>query len=218
MWKARSIHHSFSSQTSPGFTSPGAFTVRPCCSANTLNTGWRKPIHRPDVGLVRGDVVALGADAHGQDVVREPGRLATRRGEGDVAADQLLVREHLQPREAVRVRPHRVVDAREVGVEPAPPLLQEVGQQDRQLVVRASGYSIGQVSSFQLRRAGGGFFGGTGMNLFHPFGLVPPSVPDRSGEHVQQQQAPRRLPATLVARRRMPASCGMRAVRERLGR
>ena len=47
MWKARSIHHSFSSHTSPGLTCQVRSTVWPCCSANTLNTGWRKPIHRP---------------------------------------------------------------------------------------------------------------------------------------------------------------------------
>ena len=62
-----------------------------------------------------------------------------------------------------------------------------------------SGYSIGQVRSFQ-RPWGAGLRGVTGMNLFHPLALVPPSVPTlpvsttRNCRHRATCQPPR-LPA-----------------------
>ena len=62
----------------------------------------------------------------------------------------------------------------------------------------ASGYSIGHVSSFH-RPCGWTGLGGTGMNLFQPFGLVPPSVPTEPVSTFEEPQAAGHLPAALVA-------------------
>ena len=88
------------------------------------------------VRLLAHRVVALGAETHRQDVVGEPRRLAPGRRQRDVQADLVLVGQHLHPREAVRIRPHRVVDAREVHVELAAVLLEEVRQQEAHLEER----------------------------------------------------------------------------------
>src|SRR5215469_10369563 len=86
------------------------------------------------VRLVRVQVVTLRADAHRQHVVSEEGCLAPGGREGNMEADPGLVREHFDPPEAVGVRPHRVVDAREVDLEAAAALREEVRQQERELV------------------------------------------------------------------------------------
>ena len=79
------------------------------------------------VRLVGVQVVTLRAVSHREDVVREVGRFVPRRRERHVQAHLLLVRERLDPAEAVRIRPHRVVDAGEVHVELPAPLSEEVG-------------------------------------------------------------------------------------------
>ncbi len=56
----------------------------------------------------------LAPHAHGQDVVGKIGRLTPGRRERHVEPNELLVAEHLDPGTSIRVRPHRVVDAREV--------------------------------------------------------------------------------------------------------
>ena len=86
--------------------------------------------------LVGVQVVPLGAEPHRQHVVGEEGGLAPGRGERDVETDEALVGERLDPREPVGVRPDGVVDAREVHLEAAAPLLQEVRQEERELVQR----------------------------------------------------------------------------------
>ena len=152
------------------------------------------------VGLVAGHVVALGAHAHRQHVIGEPGRLRPRRGEGDVAADQVLVGEHLEPAEAVGVGPDRVVDAGEVGVDAAAALLQEVGQQEAHLVVGERVLDRpGQLVPPALRV----------HRLRRDRDELVPTVRARAahrahaaGEHVEEEQAARRLPAALVPGRR----------------
>src|SRR5262249_45343061 len=104
------------------------------------------PLRR--VRLLAHRVVALGAEPHRQDVISEPRRLAPGGGERDMQPDAIAVGEHLDPREAVRVGPYRVVDAREVDVEPAAVLFRKCGS--RKLISKkASGYSRGKSSSFQ---------------------------------------------------------------------
>ena len=78
----------------------------------------------------------FGAVAHRQHVVGEVGGLVPGGGQRDEAAHLLLVGEHLHPAQPVRVGPHRVVDAGEVGVEPAAAVLEQVREQETQLVLR----------------------------------------------------------------------------------
>src|SRR5687767_14950377 len=66
----------------------------------------------------------------------------------------------------------------------------------------ASGYSRGQLRSFQCS-LGGGFFHGAGMNLFHAFGDTPPGVPTepvRTLSSIRQRVIcqPCRLPAAAA--------------------
>ena len=86
------------------------------------------------MGLLAHRVVSLGAKAHRQDVVRKPRGLAPRRRQRDMKSDLGVILEHLHPREAVWIGPQRVVNAREVHVELAAALLQEVRQQETHLV------------------------------------------------------------------------------------
>ena len=79
--------------------------------------------------------MAFRADPHGQHVIGEPCRFRPRRSERDVKADLILVGQGLEPAEAVRIRPDRVVDPREVHVDDSPALFEEVGQQNAHLIV-----------------------------------------------------------------------------------
>ena len=83
--------------------------------------------------LLAHEVVALGGMPHGQHVVGEPRRLAPDGSEAGVPLHLGLVREHLDPRHAVGIGPHRVVDAGEVHGELAPPLPQEMGKEEAHL-------------------------------------------------------------------------------------
>ena len=51
-------------------------------------------------------------------------------------ADLAVVLQHLNPREAIRIRPDRVVDAREIDVELSPSFFQEMRQQVAELMER----------------------------------------------------------------------------------
>src|SRR6266436_1965608 len=51
-----------------------------------------------------------------------------------MTANQLLVSQGFNPREAVRIGPHRVIDAGEVSIEPAASFLEKVREQKRHLV------------------------------------------------------------------------------------
>ena len=80
--------------------------------------------------LIGMGVVAFRAVAHREHEVSQVGGLAPGRRERDETAHLVLVGERLHPRQPVRVGPDRVVDANEVGVEPAPAFEQEVRQQE----------------------------------------------------------------------------------------
>src|SRR5205085_5673798 len=87
------------------------FTVARACGAQHRLTK-AEPLRI--VRLVRMYVVALRAVTHRQHVVGEITGLVPRRRERDVTADLFLVGQHLDPRKPIRVRPHRVIDAREI--------------------------------------------------------------------------------------------------------
>ena len=78
----------------------------------------------------------LGGMPHGQDVVGEEGRLVPGGRQSDVAPHRILVLQHLDPGESVRVGPHRVEYPGEVDVHRAPPVLDQVRQYVAHLVVR----------------------------------------------------------------------------------
>ena len=111
------IQNSASSQTSPGFVSSVRATLSPSRRAELAQHRLAEADPRAGVRLLAHQVVALGPEPHRQHVVGPLRRLAPDRRERDVAADLSLVLEHLDPRAAVGVRPHRVVDAREVDLD-----------------------------------------------------------------------------------------------------
>ena len=130
------IQNSASSHTSPGFASCVACDGLPCFSQRDALHRLAEAEPAARVRLLAHRVVPLGAEAHRQDVVGEPRGLAPHRRQRDVQADLRLVLQHFHPREAVGIRPERVVDAREVDVELAAPFLEEVRQQKAHLEER----------------------------------------------------------------------------------
>ena len=193
----RSIQNSFSSHTSPGFAS----WVRCTGLAGQLGVAALHRLAEPDpapgVRFVGGDVVALGADAHRQHVVGEPGGLRPGRGQGDVAADEIGVGQHLDPGEPVGVGPHRVVDPGEVGVDAAPARLQEVREQEAHLVVGER--VLDRPCQVVPSGLGRGVAGRDRDELVPAVGAGAAHGADRAGEHVEEEQAPRRLPPSEVA-------------------
>ena len=139
----------------------------------------------------------LAADAHREHVVGEPGGLGPGGGQGDVTANAFGVLEGLEPAEAVRVGPDRVVDAREVGVEATASLVEEVGEQDRHLVV-GEGVLDRPVELVPLldRLAA---LGGSRGELVPAVSAGAAGGADRAGQHVDEEQTPGHLPPTEVA-------------------
>ena len=152
------------------------------------------------VRLLAHEVVALGAVAHRQHVVGEPGRLAPGRRERGVALDLRLVGQHLDPRQPVGVRPHRVVDAREVHRELAAAPLRKWGS--RKIISwSASGYSRGIRSSLHTL-AGGGIRAARARTCWSA-GWVPPGVATAPVRTTRNSSAratcqPPRLPAAAL--------------------
>ena len=144
----------------------------------------------------------LGRMAHGQHVVGEPGGLAPGRGQRHEAADLVLVAQGLHPAQSVRVGPHRVVDADEVGVQPAAALGEEVRQQERHLV-------LGQRV---LRRPGQLLpYAGMRRGVDRPRHELVPRVRERPAlrrhraeQRGDEEQRAGHLPAAEVARGRRP--------------
>ena len=148
----------------------------------------------------------LRAQAHRQHVVGEVGRLAPGRGQRHVQADLRLVRDRLDPREAVGVGPDRVVDAGEVDVEPPAAVLQEVRQQERHLVHRERVLlRPGElVPLVRVRRR----VDRLRDELVPGVRERPAGDADRADERVQQEERARDLPAARGCRRRRCARCG----------
>ena len=152
------------------------------------------------VRFVTGEVMSLGPVTHGKHVVREPCRFRPCRGQRDMAADEVFVRERFKPAEAVGVGPHRVVHPTEVRVELPAAFFQEVRQQDRCLVMRQRVLvGPGHVVPPAVRMHGLGWYGN---ELVPTVGTYPTLGADRAGQHIQHPQAAGDLPAALVPCRR----------------
>ena len=156
-----------------------------------------EPLRR--VRLLAHRVVALGAEAHRQDVIGEPGGFTPGRRQGHVQPDLVVVGQHLHPREAVRVGPHRVVDAREIDVERAAILLEEMRQQKthfekRQRIFLREQQLVPVVGRLWLRDV-------PGYELVRQVKADAPFGADRSRQHDEQVEAARNLPAPQVAGR-----------------
>ncbi len=150
--------------------------------------------------LLAHQIVALGGQPHGQDIVGKPRRLAPCRRQRGVDPDQLLVPQDLHPRTPVRIRPDRVEDPGEVRVDPPASFLQEMWQQLRQLVMRERPLRrIQQLIPPRLRR---GSEEALRDELVPRVELMTTTRAHRPGQHVQQNQSPCRLPAAQIARRR----------------
>ena len=149
------------------------------------------------VSFVGMDVVSLRGDSHGQDVVGKVGRLAPRGRQRHVQSHELLVREDVDPGEAVGVRPHRVVDAREIDLEPAAPILQQVGQQHRHLVHRQR--ILGRPVEIVPYLGMGRHVNRSGHELVGDVGMRAAFGADRAGERVEQEERAGDLPSAEVA-------------------
>ena len=140
---------------------------------------------------------------HRQHVVGEARRLAPRRRERHVQPTLLSSLSDLDPGEAVRVRPDRVVDAGEVHVEPAAPSAGSAAA-GNDISLCASGYSSGQVSSFHVCRVR--------RHVDRPGDELVPRVReraalggDRAEQRVEQEQA-RATPASRPGSRPPPSA------------
>ncbi len=180
-----------------GLARVGDLLPLPFCQRAQHRLAEAEPL--PRLRLVRVRVVPLGRVAHGQDVVGEVGGLAPRRRQRHVQPDLRLVLQHLDPGEAVGVGPHRVVDAREVDLEPAAPLLHQMRQQERQLVHRERVLD-GPVEVVPLRRVARQL-DRLGDELGPGVEVGAAGRAHRAEERVDQEQRARHLPAALVAGR-----------------
>ncbi len=154
------------------------------------------------VGLLAHDVVPLGCQPHRQHVVGEVRRLVPRRRKCYVAADVVLVLEHLHPGEPVREGPHRVQDPAEVDVYLSPPLPEEVRQEYAHLVLcQRVLIGVGELVPDFLRR---GLFPVVRQPLVPAVGAGPAGLSPAAGQHVQEDQGAGDLPSAEVTRRRRP--------------
>ena len=189
------------------------FVLLPHLAGVRLARGFERLAHllaqRAEHGLAEADpfrgvrllalvVVALRGVAHGQNVVREPRRLAPGGGESDVAAYLVVVLQHVHPHEAVGVRPDRVVDPREVDVDAVALVLDEMGHQEAHLEER-EGVLPGEeklVPILGTRRGVGVFWD----ELVRARQVGPAHRAHSTRQRRQKVQAARNLPAVQVAR------------------
>ena len=151
------------------------------------------------MGLLAHEVVALGGQAHGQHVVREPGGLAPRGREAGMALHLGLVAQHLDPAHAVGVGPHRVVDPGEVHGQLAPSFLDQVRQQETHLEEGQGVFrGIHELVPHLGRRR---HHGRGGHELVPGVGRGAAGSPHRACQHHQELQRPGHLPASQVAGR-----------------
>ena len=140
--------------------------------------------------------MALGGETHRQDVVGEVGRLVPGRRQSYVQPHLGLVAEHLDPREAVRVRPDRVVDAAEIDVEALLRPLHQVGKQKGQLVhgERELDRPGQVVPVLRMARQMDG-----ARNEFVPgIGVEPARCRHRTQQRVEHEERAGDLPATFI--------------------
>ena len=147
------------------------------------------------VRLERVEVVPLRPESGRQHVIRPLRRLAPHRSQRHVQADAVVL-QHLHPRRAVRVRPHRVVHAGEVHVDALAVVLEDVREQEAHL----------EVSEGELQRPvvlvprlyGRGYCVRLG-DEFRPAVRDSPALGrDRACQHVEEEQAARDHPPTEV--------------------
>src|SRR5580692_10716145 len=79
--------------------------------------------------LLTHEVVTLGSVAHWQNIVGEPGGFAPCWSKAGVPFNFALVGQGLDPAKPIRIRPHRVVDARKIKREFPAPFFQKMRQQ-----------------------------------------------------------------------------------------
>ncbi len=139
----------------------------------------------------------LRADSHGKDVVGVPGGFRPCGRQGDVQSDLVLVGQGFDPREAVRVGPHGVVDTREVDVHLPPAVLEQVGEQERHLVVSEGilGWPE-QLAPLVMR---GRRVPVLRLELVPRIGGGPPFRPDGAGQDVEEPEAAGHLPSAQIA-------------------
>ena len=145
----------------------------------------------------------------GQHVIRPHGGLVPGGSHRDVAADEVLIGQRLDPREAIRVGPHRVVHAGEVGVDLAAALHQEVRQQDGELV--GGHRELVGPQEFVPRVVPTGHGRTVWDELVPPVGAGAALLANASGEHREKEQRTSDGPPAEVARR-----CGSPRVRGHL--
>ena len=75
--------------------------------------------------------MAFGAVTHRQDVIGPDRGFIPGGSQRHVAANEVFAGQCFDPGEPIRIGPHRVVHASEVGVELAPAIKEEVRQQNR---------------------------------------------------------------------------------------
>ena len=80
--------------------------------------------------------MAFGAVTERQDDVGEDRGFIPGRRHGDMAADEVFVRKRFNPTEAIGVGPDRVVDPREIGIDFATTIFEEVRKQNGELISR----------------------------------------------------------------------------------
>src|SRR6185295_12136393 len=84
----------------------------------------RNPLSR--MSLLAHQIVSLCAHAHRQNVIGKPRSLAPYGSQRGMELDLRFVSQNFDPRHAVRVCPHGIVDAREVSCDAAATFFQEV--------------------------------------------------------------------------------------------
>src|ERR1044071_4846264 len=82
------------------------------------------------------NVMTLWPEPNGQNVISEVSRLVPNGSQRRMTSDQAFISERFDPRKAIRIRPHRVVNAREVSVEFPASLFQKMWQQKGHLMHR----------------------------------------------------------------------------------
>src|SRR5262245_2042975 len=78
------------------------------------------------MGFVRVQIMSFAAQTHWQDVIGKNSSLAPGGSEGNVEANELLISQDVDPRKPIRIRPHRVVDTREIDIENTAPFFEKM--------------------------------------------------------------------------------------------
>ena len=154
-------------------------------------------------------IVALAADAHGQDVIGKIGALVPGRSQGDVQADFLFIAQGFNPRKPVGVGPDRVIHAREVDIEFRALFFQEMWQEKRKFVdcQRVLGWPGKRIPH---RRVGWGM-DRPRHKLVPRVGICPARCRHSAHERVEEKQCPRDLPAAEIPGGCAPPGVGCQA-------